>query len=114
MLAPYSFAPWKVAISGFYKRLEFRCVGPEYGKPVVLDDTCYFLPCESKEDAKVLYQILSSRSATGFFESLIFWDSKRPITVQILSSINLIDLAKELDISLPFWSDYPQNFPLFG
>ena len=112
-VGPYSFAPWKVAISGFYKHLQFRCVGPEDGKPVVLDDTCYFLPCESRKDAKVLYNVLNSKSAVGFFRSLIFWDSKRPITAQILSSINLMNLAEELDISLPHWSDYPQSLPLF-
>lgn len=47
-VGPYSFAPWKVAISGFYKRLEFRCIGPVDDKPVVLDDTCYFLPSQIK------------------------------------------------------------------
>ena len=26
-VGPYTFAPWKVAVSGFYKRLDFRCVG---------------------------------------------------------------------------------------
>ncbi len=43
----YSFAPWKVAISGFYKRLIFAPVGPVEGRPVVFDDTSYFVPCET-------------------------------------------------------------------
>src|SRR5262249_18449290 len=46
----YTFAPWKVAISGFYKNLQFATVGPYEGKPVVLDDTCYFVPCQSQEE----------------------------------------------------------------
>ena len=37
-VGPYSFAPWKVAISGFCKRLDFRCIGPVADKPVLLDD----------------------------------------------------------------------------
>ena len=31
-VGPYSFAPWKVAISGFYKRLDFRCVRSHRGQ----------------------------------------------------------------------------------
>lgn len=44
----YSFALWKVAISGFYKRLVFTVVGPVEDKPTVFDDTSYFLPCDSR------------------------------------------------------------------
>jgi hypothetical protein len=44
----YSFSPWKVAISGLYKKLEFVEVPPFRDRPVVLDDTCYFFPCQSK------------------------------------------------------------------
>ena len=35
----YTFVDWKVAISGFYKRLEFQIVGPLNEKPVMFDDT---------------------------------------------------------------------------
>ena len=34
----YTFEPWRVAISGFYKKLNFRVVGSFEGKPIVLDD----------------------------------------------------------------------------
>ena len=27
-VGPYTFAPWKVGISGFYKTLDFRAIGP--------------------------------------------------------------------------------------
>ena len=62
-VGPYSFAPWKVAISGFYKRLDFRCVGPVEDKPVVLDDTCYFLPCRTEHDARLLAELLNYSQA---------------------------------------------------
>ena len=39
----YSFAKWKVAVSGLYKKLDFIVVPPFKNKPVMLDDTCYFL-----------------------------------------------------------------------
>ena len=105
----YSFASWKVAISGFYKCLEFRVIGP-VNKPIMLDDTCYFLPCQTESDAKVLLQLLNSDAAQEFLKSLIFWDSKRPITAQILSSLNLAALADEVGVPLPTWSDkQPDN-----
>jgi hypothetical protein len=85
----YVFAPWKVAISGFYKKLEFRVVGPMAKKPVVFDDTCYFLACEKEEEARALTNFLNSTPAREFYNSLIFWDAKRPITVEILSQLQL-------------------------
>ena len=91
----YSFSPWKVAISGFYKRLEFRSVAPVNGSPVVLDDTCYFVPCESKGEAEYLEELLNSEAARGFFRSFVFWDAKRPITASLLASLDIGLLAEE-------------------
>ena len=108
-IGPYTFAPWKVAISGFYKRIDFQCVGPSEGRPVVFDDTCYFLPCENEEDARLLAALLNSKSAKGFFHSHIFWDAKRPITAQILGHLDLRILAEEAGAPLPTWSDAPQG-----
>ncbi len=60
-IGPYSFAPWKVAISGLYKNLRFTKIGPLHGQPILLDDTCYFFPCDSEEECLALYQLVSSR-----------------------------------------------------
>ena len=108
-VGPYSFAPWKVAISGFYKRLDFRCIGPVDNKPVMLDDTCYFLPCRTEHDAKSLTKLLNSVAAKGFFRSLVFWDAKRPITAQLLTSLNLEILADEAGVSLPTRTDHSRQ-----
>ena len=113
-VGPYSFAPWKVAISGLYKRLEFRCIGPVDDKPVVLDDTCYFLPCDTQEDANTLAGLLNSDAAKGFLGAFIFWDEKRPITSNLLASIDLRVLAEEAGVSLPSWSDNPDQLLLFA
>ncbi len=94
----YSFAPWKVAISGLYKHLEFMMIGPSHGKPTVLDDTCYFIPCRSKDEAQFLTQLLNSEPARQFFSALIFWDAKRPITVAVLRRLDLFAVAKELNL----------------
>ena len=90
----YSFSPWKVAISGLYKKIKFHIVGPYENKPVVLDDTCYFLACKSEEEAKLIASLLNSKTSVEFFSSFIFWDSKRPITAKILKKLNLMALAK--------------------
>ena len=94
----YAFAPWKVVISGFYKQLDFRVIGPHAGKPVVLDDTCYFLPCQVEAEARRLAYLLNSAPAQEFFNALIFWDAKRPITAEILGRLDLRKLADELDL----------------
>ena len=91
----YSFAPWKVAISGFYKKLAFVTVGPVKGKPVVLDDTSYFLPCQTQAEAEYLAALLNSPSAQAFYEAFVFWDSKRPITADLLGRLDLRRLARE-------------------
>ncbi len=89
----YTFTDWKIAISGFYKNIRFRLIGPYESKPVVFDDTCYFLSCRTKEDAAVMYEILSSQAAMEFFSAYIWWDSKRPITLELLNMLSLIKLA---------------------
>lgn len=88
-VGPYSFAPWKVAISGLYKTLRFSVAGSFGGKPVVLDDTCYFLPCKSHARAAALCGVLNSPEAAEALSALVFRDAKRPVTVDLLRRLNL-------------------------
>ena len=97
----YAFAPWKVAISGFYKTLNFCVVGPVSEKPVVLDDTGYFLPFSSKVNAESVAGMLHSEPAQAFLRCRVFWDAKRPITAGILQSLDLAVLSKQLGVTLP-------------
>ncbi len=94
----YSFALWKVAISGLYKNLKFVVVGPYEGKPIILDDTCYSIACKSKVEADFMAYIFNSAVAQEFLSSFIFWDSKRPITVNILEKLNIEALVRELGL----------------
>jgi hypothetical protein len=112
-IGDYSFANWKVAISGFYKKLDFKVVGPCGEKPVVLDDTCYFVACRTRKEALFIAQLLNSDIAEGFFSAFIFWDEKRPITVDILERLDLLALARELGMEealKEFLHQYPQNY----
>ena len=93
----YSFSQWKVATSGFYKKLNFQVVGVYSGKPMMLDDTSYFVPCNTKEEAEHLGSLLNSRIAKEFFEAYIFWDAKRPVTMEILRRLDLSALEEEFD-----------------
>jgi len=95
-IGDYSFAKYKLVISGLYKSLEFKIIRPIHNKPVMLDDTCYFLPCDSKEQCEFLYKILNTNIAKQHFEKYIFWDSKRPITADVLHKMDLIKLSKIL------------------
>lgn len=91
----YTFAPWKVAISGFYKKLAFTKIGPVGGKPVVFDDTSYFLPCRTRAQAEYLESLLNSSTAQSFYKAFVFWDAKRPITADLLRRLDLRRLAVE-------------------
>jgi len=88
-IGPYSFSPWKVAISGLYKRCAFTLIGPEGDRPVMLDDTCYFLPFEREADAREAWSALQSPLARDFLAGRIFWDAKRPINKAILQQLDL-------------------------
>ncbi len=90
----YSFSPWKVAISGLYKKLEFVNVPLFQGRAVVLDDTCYFFSCRSEQECSVLHRLVQSEPAQEFWSAFIFWDAKRPITAQILNLLDFAALAR--------------------
>lgn len=92
-IGDYAFAPYKVAICGMYKRLAFSLIRPVDGRPVMVDDTVYFLPCDTEEDGQRIMQLLTDNRAKEFFEARIFWDSKRPISKTILQELNLDKLS---------------------
>jgi hypothetical protein len=95
-IGDYSFSSWKVSISGMYKKLQFVKVGTHHDKPIMLDDVTNFLPCSSENAADLLIAMLDSTQARDFFLSYIFWDAKRPITVDLLQRLDLHALADDL------------------
>ena len=95
-IGAYSFAPWKVAISGLYNSFRFVVISSEAGRPIMLDDTCYSIPCGSKEEASLIADLLNSDTSQQFLRSLVFSGSKRPITTDVLRRISLVALARRL------------------
>lgn len=108
----YTFLPWKVAICGLYKHLRFALVGPRNERPVVLDDTCYHLSFDSEEEAKLVHELLESETARAFFRARVFWDAKRPVTVQLLQQLDLLRLADRLGRSAD-WDSFARRATLF-
>lgn len=100
----YTFLPWKIAISGLYKKLNFCLVGPIDQKPVIFDDTVNFLYFQTREEAKFVLSLLESKPALEFFNACIFWDEKRPITTEILRRLSIKELAKEKGVETEYFS----------
>ena len=117
----YSFSPWKVAISGLYKNIAFSAIGNVAGKPIMVDDTCYFIPCESKEEAVLVADLLNSEACINFMKSLVFFDAKRPVNIDVLKRIDIKKLAEHLNLTekvmqyLPYAQQFmsPQQLLVF-
>ncbi len=90
-IGDYAFRPWRIAICGLYKVLRFRLVEPIEGKPVMFDDTVYYLSFDSETEARETFDLLNSEPALELLASLIFWDEKRPIKTGIL---NVLDWSR--------------------
>ncbi|GAB6006492.1 class I SAM-dependent methyltransferase [Geobacillus vulcani] len=110
-IGDYSFAPYKVAISGMYKESNFSLVIPIKDKPVMLDDTCYFLSFNRYLDAVFTFLILNSDLVQNFLKSLTFVDSKRPYTKDVLMRIDLLEASKQL--SLDELLSYANKFDIY-
>lgn len=94
-IGDYAFAPWKVAVSGLHRTPRFSLIGPVDDKPVLFDDTCYFLPFNNEREAQAVGAILNSEECREFLGALTFTDSKRPITVELLERLNIRALAED-------------------
>lgn len=95
-IGDYSFAPYKVAIAGMYKKSDFSLVLPIRNKTVMLDDTCNFLSFSKYQDALFTFLILNSENVQTFLKSIIFADAKRPYTIEVLKRIDILKAAEEL------------------
>ena len=93
-IGDYSFTSWKVAISGLYKKIQFNSIGQHNTKPIMVDDTCYFVPCGSENEATFITEQLNSEACLKFIKSLVFFDAKRPVNIDILSRIDLKKLSE--------------------
>lgn len=94
-IGDYAFQPWKVAISGLHRPPRFHVVAPDKGRPVMLDDTCYFLSFSSEDEARLVASVYNSKACAEFIGCLASPEAKRPITVDLLHRIDFRELASE-------------------
>jgi len=109
-IGDYSFKPFKVAISGLYKTYHFTLVLPQNDKPVMLDDTCYFIGFDKIEYAVYTIILLNSKITEAFLKSITFSDAKRVFTKDLLMRLDLLNLAKlisknEIEEQIVFLND---------
>jgi hypothetical protein len=93
----YSFKPYKVAIAGMYKTTVFSLVKPNNSKPVMLDDTCYFIGFDTLIEAEITRVLLNKEISQNFIQSIAFKDAKRMITKDLLMRIDLVEIIKKVD-----------------
>jgi hypothetical protein len=97
----YAFRPWRIAVCALYKSLRFRLVGPIAGRPVMFDDTVYYVSFETEQEARAVLDKLNSDLALTFLGSLIFWDEKRPIKTSILNALDWSRIQSPLQTARP-------------
>lgn len=87
----YSYSKYKVGISGFYKKPVFSLIYNEsdLNKPIMFDDTSYFLSFEKYDNAYVCMILLNSDLVQKFLLTISFQDSKRPFTKKVLQRISI-------------------------
>ncbi|MBB6330986.1 hypothetical protein HNP24_001936 [Chryseobacterium sediminis] len=84
----YSFADYKIAISGLYKSTHFTLIEPFNSKPIMLDDTCYFIGFNKLIFAQIAHYLLNSKIVQKFLVSIVFSDEKRSINKDILMRLD--------------------------
>jgi hypothetical protein len=106
-IGEYSFKQYKVATSGMYKKPNFSLVSPIENRPMMLDDTCYFIGFNSYSDALFTASILNMPKVLNFLASIVFEDAKRPYTKDTLMRIDLGKAANETPFSnlKAFWDE---------
>jgi hypothetical protein len=67
-----------------YKQTQFSLVLLIENKPVMLDDTCYFLGFDLLEEATRVMYCLNQPEIQNLLHAIVFWNAKRVITKDIL------------------------------
>ena len=86
----YSYAKYKVGISGFYKKPLFALLynKEKIDRPIMVDDTSYFLSFNNYSDAYTCMLLLNCDRVQKFLLSISFQDAKRPYTKKVLQRID--------------------------
>lgn len=92
----YSYSKYKVGVSGFYKQPLFSVLYSDDEKPVMTDDTSYFIGFDNYDMAYVSMLILNSKKVQDFLTNISFLDAKRPYTKKVLERIDFSKIVDSL------------------
>jgi hypothetical protein len=95
-IGDYSFSPYKIAISGLYKKYTFCLILPEEGKPIMLDDTCYLLGFDNLDFAVYTFILLNAPETKSLLQAITFPDAKRMFTKEVLMRIDLYSISQKI------------------
>lgn len=90
----YTFKPWKVAVASLYSKFRPKLVGPVDGKPVIFDDTIYFVAFDEEGEAKRFLSQAQRPEVAALLASLVPCGSKRSFTAQVLNRVQLEALGE--------------------
>ena len=85
-----------MGVSGFYKQPLFSVLYSDDEKPVMTDDTSYFICFDNYDMAYVAMLLLNSEKVQGFLTSIAFLDAKRPYTKKVLERIDFDKIVASL------------------
>lgn len=96
----YSYAKYKVGISGFYKKPLFSLLYNENDikTPIMLDDTSYFISFDEYDTAYICMLLLNCEKVREFLYSISFKDAKRPYTKKVLQRLDLKKCVDNISI----------------
>lgn len=92
-IGEYSFAKYKIGISGFYKNPQFSYLSGE--KPFMVDDTSYFIGTNNLEESYILMAVLDNEYTYKFLKSISFSNSKRPFTKDVLQRLDIVKMINK-------------------
>lgn len=95
----YSYSKYKVGVSGFYKHPLFSMLYSDDEKPVMTDDTSYFICFDNYNMAYVAMLLLNSEKVQSFLTKITFSDAKRPYTKKVLERIDFDKIVDSLSIN---------------
>ncbi len=95
-IGDYSYAKYKVGVSGFYKNPLFSVLVCPDLTPVMTDDTSYFICLPTFDTAYIAMLILNSARVQNFLSTVAFLDSKRPYTKKVLERIDFHKILQSI------------------
>lgn len=98
-IGDYSYSQYKVGVSGFYKKPLFSVLVSSNNRPVMTDDTSYFICLPTYDTAYTAMLILNSEKVQQFLLTIAFLDAKRPFTKKVLGQIDFHKILREITSS---------------